>query len=73
MLIEDIRGYQIIDGWGSHFSTNGIYSAGSKIKFKSLVHNDLIFLGCAEVSLLYESEKDMVEGDKETAPGVSKL
>ena len=65
VLYED-EYYHIIDGWGEHKSTNGLHLNGRRIEFAVLRHGDIVFLGCQEISLLYEVERAIAEDDKET-------
>lgn len=66
VLLQDRVGYQLVDGWGQYFSTNGIFCNGRRVEFTALKHGDSIIIGCEEVSLLYESEQDWAESEKET-------
>jgi pSer/pThr/pTyr-binding forkhead associated (FHA) protein len=67
VLFQDEIGYQLIDGWGQYFSTNGVFCNGRRVQFAALKHGDLIIVGSDEVSLLYESERfDVGEDEKET-------
>ena len=65
VLYEDAC-YHIIDGWGQNKSTNGLHLNGRRIEFATLCHGDIVFLGCQDISLLYESEENTAESDKET-------
>lgn len=65
-LTEDQVGYQIVDGWGQYFSTNGILCNGRRVEYAALKHGDLIALGCKEINLLYELEQDLGQSEEET-------
>ncbi|MBO3462959.1 FHA domain-containing protein [Aetokthonos hydrillicola Thurmond2011] len=55
-LYKDNLGYLIIDGWSKYKSRNGIYVNGKKTECKFLTNNDVIFLGCSEITLQYKEE-----------------
>lgn len=65
VLFQDAVGYQLIDGWGQYFSTNGISLNGCRVEFATLNHGDVILLG-SEISLIYECERDISESQKQT-------
>jgi pSer/pThr/pTyr-binding forkhead associated (FHA) protein len=66
VLLRTGDSYEIIDGWGEYFSTNGVQINGFRVEFAILKNDDLIHLGCSDVTLRYEIETDVEEEDKAT-------
>ena len=70
VLYEDLPNYYIIDGWGQHKSSNGVYLNGTRVEFAALNNGDVVNLGTAEVELKYESERHISDSEKETLSSV---
>jgi pSer/pThr/pTyr-binding forkhead associated (FHA) protein len=72
VLYQDSIGYQLIDGWGLKYSTNGVFCNGHKVDNTAIKHGDEITLGSDEISLLYESEQD-AQTEEETFSNFKKV
>lgn len=66
--------YQIVDGWGDSYSTNGVFVNGVKVDFAILSNRDEVKLASSDVRIIYHEEvEDILNEEKSTLQNLPEI